>query len=282
MSTLLNQAIDQGTANLNSPAAFDASRISAAMVQAALGQPRGLIPVNGPVDGVIQRLPPGQLSGDQERLANQVLDLIQRTTGISDITTGQIDPSNQTATGMGIIASESNMRHKLRMKLAQLGFRRVAKHIYCLDRAMGSPVMGVPVPKGFAQEPGQEGVNASQGMAMVSSYPTYGPGMHYDVDVDAGAMAPPGPSEQAQKVRAFAMDASANPVLAQQTDWRAVGEMLAESHGLDPNRVFLQQPAGGAQAAFPGGVPGGEPMPPEGGGVVQDEMGVPVGAPIGG
>jgi hypothetical protein len=194
-----------------------------------------------------------------------------------------MDPSNQTATGMGIIASESNMRHKLRMKLAQLGFRRVAKHIYCLDRAMGSPIMGVPVPKGFAPEPGQEGVSASQGMAMVPQYPTYGPGMHYEVDVDAGAMAPPGQSEQAQKVRAFAMDASANPVLAEQTDWRAVGEMLAESHGLDPNRVFMQQPAGNSMAAMPAGIPEGAPVegpPPDAGVSAPVGMSAPMAPPM--
>jgi hypothetical protein len=76
------------------------------------------------------------------------------------------------------------------------------------------------------------------GFASVTSA-AYGSAAEYDIEVDAGAMAPPGQAEQVQKVRSLAMDLGGNPALAGMTNWQAVGEMLVEAAGYDPQRVLM-------------------------------------------
>ena len=73
-------------------------------------------------------------------------------------------------------------------------------------------------------------------------------------------MAPPGQAEQVQKVRSLAMDLGGNPALAGMTNWQAVGEMLVEAAGYDPQRVLMApMPASGLEQ--PGFVPPGPAAP---------------------
>jgi hypothetical protein len=57
----------------------------------------------------------------------------------------QYGSDNTTATGMSIIASESNMRFRMKLKLSAVGWKRFACNWHNLDRLMGSPILGLPV-----------------------------------------------------------------------------------------------------------------------------------------
>jgi hypothetical protein len=265
-STMRRQAMDQATGNLNAPIAYDETRINAEDVQEGFKGPNGLIPTHGAnPNEVIARFPPGQLSSDHERMYEQVRSEAQMIPGISDIASGQMQygSDNSTATGMSIIASESNMRFRMKLKLSAVGWKRFACNWHNLDRLMGSPILGLPVGANFQLEPGQMGVTMSGagGYAEVNSAAYMG-GAEYDIEVDAGAMAPPGQSEQVSKVRSLAMDLSGNPMLAGLTNWQAVGEALVEAAGYDAQRFLMQQPPMQPGLAPPGLPPGpGEPLP---------------------
>lgn len=265
-STMRRQSVDVATGNINAPIAYDETRINAEDVQEAFKGPNGLLPTHGanPVE-VISRFPPGSLSGDHERMYEVVRSEAQMIAGVSDISAGQTQygADNSTATGMSIIASEANMRFRMKLKLVAIGFQRLACNWHNLDRLMGSPILGLPVPANFQPEPGQLGITMSGagGYAEVNSAAYMG-GAEYDIEVDAGAMAPPGQSEQVSKVRSLAMDLSGNPALAGLTNWQAVGEALVEAAGYDPQRFLVQQPPVQPGLAPPGLPPGpGEPLP---------------------
>ena len=271
-STMRRQAMDQATGNLNAPVAYDETRINAEDVQEGFRGPNGLIPTHGAnPNEVIARFPPGQLSNDMERMYEVMRSESQMIPGISDIASGQMQygSDNTTATGMSIIASESNMRFRMKLKLSAVGWKRFACNWHYLDRLMGSPIIGLPVGANFQLEPGQLGVSmtGAGGYAEVDSS-AYMPGAEYDVEVDAGAMAPPGQSEQVTKVRSLAMDLSGNPMLAGLANWQAVGEALVEAAGYDPQRFLVQQPP-----VQPGLVPPG--LPPGPGGPPPDASGPP-------
>ena len=285
VSTLRRQWVDQMTANLNAPIAYDDSRIRAEDVQAGFGQPNGLIPTNGDPNGMFQRIAPGFSSQDFPALYEMVRSEAQAISGSSDISMGQnmYGANNETATGMSIIASESNMRYRMKLKLVSIGVQRLACHWHWLDRALGSPILGVQVPTGF--QPGQDQLGVAMdrpGFASVSNA-GYMEGAEYDIDVDAGAMAPPGQGEQVQKARSLLMDimnvASANPQVAGMVDWPGLLKMQVEAAGYDPERILVQQPPaqgvgvpGVPGVALPGAVPPGPPAGPP-------PVDAPVGAP---
>ena len=265
-STMRRQAVDQATLNINAPIAFDATRVDAETIQEGFRGPNGLIPMErgGTPSEAIQRFPPGQLSGDHDRIYELVRSEAQMIAGVSDISAGQTQygADNTTATGMSIIASEANMRFRMKLKLVAIGFQRLACNWHNLDRLMGSPVLGLPVASGFTPEQGQLGIQMDRpGFVSVTSA-AYGSAAEYDIEVDAGAMAPPGQAEQVQKVRSLAMDLGGNPALAGMTNWQAVGEMLVEAAGYDPQRVLMAPMQPGL--VDPGSVPPGPGPPPPG------------------
>ena len=154
------------------------------------------------------------------------------------------------------------MRFRMKLKLVAIGFQRLACNWHNLYRLMGSPVLGLPVASGFTPEQGQLGISMDRpGFASVTSA-AYGSAAEYDIEVDAGAMAPPGQAEQVQKVRSLAMDLGGNPALAGMTNWQAVGEMLVEAAGYDPQRVLMAPMQPGL--VDPGSVPPGPGPPPPG------------------
>jgi hypothetical protein len=109
-------------------------------------------------------------------------------------------------------------------------------------------------------------------MAMVSGAPN-DRNLDYEIDVDAGAMAPPATQEQARKVMTLIQAISVMPPQAQQTiDWQALLKQVIEAHGMEPDRVINPQLAM-PPMGMPGEVPVGPPEP------VDQSGEVPVGPP---
>jgi hypothetical protein len=127
-----------------------------------------------------------------------------------------------------------------------------------------------------APMPGESmmGVEMMGKMAMVSGAPN-DRGLEYDIEVDAGAMAPPAGQEQARKVMTMLQAISAMPPQAQEAvDWNGLLKQVIEAHGMEPDRVLNPvSPMGmGGMPGMPGEVPVGPPEP-------VDEGEVPVGPP---
>jgi hypothetical protein len=115
-------------------------------------------------------------------------------------------------------------------------------------------------------DPGTQGVTMRGKMAMVSGAPN-DRGLDYEIEVDAGAMAPPATQEQARRVMTMIQALAAMPPQAQATvDWQALLKQVVEAHGMEPDRII--NPA----LAAPPEMPVGPPVPVSGGEV-------PVGPP---
>lgn len=278
VSTIRNQWIDQVTANINAPV-IHADSIPAADVEAALAQPNGrlAVPADQFVDirQAVMRMPPGQVTGDFPLLYEQIRSEAQMAGGVSDISAGQVSAeglSNQTATGMSIIAGETNKRVQLLLRMIELamggGQTSVAGLFDALDRQFGAQ-MAIPVPPLYDAH-GAEGVSPLSpdpmaplpegagafpgGFASVGTSPNIR-AADYAFEVDAGSTQRPDQREEAQKVLAFIQSAS-HPAIAPLVNWREVAAQLVKSHGLSEQRMLSAHP--GAQEA-----PVGPPVPLE-------------------
>ncbi|HKY59412.1 MAG TPA: hypothetical protein VJP59_00225 [Gemmatimonadota bacterium] len=266
-STFRNAAIDQATGNIHQPKGINRNLVRPEDVRRAFEEPNGSFEVDGDPMDAVRMFPPGQLSGDFERIYENVRSEAQMVSGVSDISAGQptsFGLDNSTATGMSIIREESNQRYRMKLKLIQIGFRRVAEIYHYMDRSISMSPVDVPVDRGFQQLPGAKGLDLiGEGFASVG-VEVNAPGLDYDIEVDASSMAPPHQLEQAQKTRAFIQDAS-HPMIMPMVNWPEVARMLAQSHGLEPEKVLIQGqlPVQVENVAEPGEVPDGPPEPVE-------------------
>jgi hypothetical protein len=289
-STVKNQAIDQATGNINAPKAYNRGKINAAEIQAAWSQPNGLLPVDGNPADVIVQFPPGQLSGDVERILEHNRREAQEIAGVNDIVQGIAATQAQTATEIASLREEANYRFRLKLKLVQLGMRTVAQHFDWLDRAISTRPVWAEIDQDFQAPPDARGlrVHPDGGFARIDTS-VNAPGLQYELELDAGAMAPPGQTEQANRIRVLLADLM-NPAFAPLVNVPELARRLVEAHGEDPDKVLnlgLGQgglpgmPGPGVPGASPGAVPEGPPVPigPEGNGTAPPGAEEPVGPP---
>jgi len=275
LSTLRNQYIDQITMNLNAPLGYDNRRVRPEQIDAAFGQPGGKFGTDGPPQDAVARFTPGSTSRDFSEVYDNVRGEAQIVAGVSDYAAGMgaapgVD--NQTATGISLITQEANKRFQAKLKFVELAMRRVAEIYDWLDRSLGSnPIYTIPEQDPLL-EPGTQGVTMRGKMAMVSGAPN-DRNLDYEIDVDAGAMAPPATQEQARKVMTLMQAIAVMPPQAQQSiDWQALLKQVIEAHGMEPDRVINPQLAMPPMGT-PGEVPVGPPEP------VDQSGEVPVGPP---
>jgi hypothetical protein len=275
LSTLRNQYIDQITMNLNAPLGYDNRRVRPEQIDAAFGQPGGKFGTDGPPQDAVARFTPGSTSRDFSEVYDNVRGEAQIVAGVSDYAAGMGSApgvDNQTATGISLITQEANKRFQSKLKFVELAMRRVAEIYDWLDRSLGSnPIYTIPEQDPLL-EPGTQGVTMRGKMAMVSGAPN-DKNLDYEIDVDAGAMAPPATQEQARKVMTLVQAIAVMPPQAQQTiDWQALLKQVVEAHGMEPDRVINPQLAMPTMG-MPGEVPVGPPEP------VDQSGEVPVGPP---
>lgn len=268
-STFRNAAIDQATGNIMSPKGINSDMVRAEEVRRAWEEPNGTFEVRGDPREAVYQFQPGQMSGDFERIYENIRSEAQMVSGVSDISAGQptaFGLDNSTATGMSIIREEANQRYRMKLKFIQIGMGPVAMLYDYMDRQLSASEVHVPVERGFQPLDGSEGIKllGDPEMASFASISTEvnGPGMDYEIQVDAGAMAPPHQMEQAQRVRGFIMDAS-HPAMAPMVNWPEVLRTLIEAHGQMPEKLMIQgaPPVQVEQVAEPGEIPEGPPEP---------------------
>lgn len=271
-STFRNAGIDQATGNIHQPKGIDRTIVRPEDVRRAFEEPNGTFEVDGDPRNAVYMFPPGQLSGDWERVYENIRSEAQMISGVSDISAGQptsFGLDNSTATGMSIIREESNQRYRMKLKFVQLGFRRVAIIYDNMDRAISASSVDVPVDRGFQPQPGAQGISPVGDAFASVGIEVNGSDKDYDIEVDAGAMAPPAQMEQAQKTRALVMDLS-HQMIGPMVNWPEVARMLVESHGYAPEKVLIQGqlPVQVEHVAEPGEVPEGPPEPIENGALI--------------
>lgn len=272
-STIRNQAMDQVTANLNAPVVYNDSSTSSAQVDAAFGSPGGKLAVTGDVNSAITRMPPGQVSQDLVQMVEMIRAEAQLATGINDYAAGQASASgvsNQTATGIDIIAREANKRFELKQKLVELAMAELGRQVDLRDRQFMVMPVHIPVPPG-EEMPEGAGIEPLRTGGMV----TIGSGVNaadarFEISVEAGSASPPSEREQAQNAMAWVQAMGSFPMLAQTVNWTAVARDVTSAFGLQPERVLLsedrmlmQMIAEGAVDPTTGqtGEPVGEPVP---------------------
>lgn len=283
-STFRNAAIDQATGNIMSPKGINRNMVRPEEVRRAWEEPNGTFEVDGDPREAVYQFQPGQMSGDFERIYENIRSEAQMVSGVSDISAGQptaFGLDNSTATGMSIIREEANQRYRMKLKFIQIGMGPVATLYDYMDRQLSASTIHVPVERGFQPLEGSEGIRmvgepGSESFASIDTS-VNGEGLDYEIQVDAGAMAPPHQMEQAQRVRGFIMDAT-HPSMAPMVNWPEVLRTLIEAHGQMPEKLMIQgqPPVQVEQVADPGMVPVGPPEP-----VDQEPVGSPDGTPVG-
>lgn len=270
-STLKNQSIDQATGNLNAPKAYNRKKVSGEEVQSAWSQPNGVLPVDGDPREAVVPFPPGQLSGDVERMTEMIRRNAQEIVGANDVVQGLAATSDQTATEVATLRDEANQRFRMKLVLIEFGMARVARNWDWLDRRISKTPITVPVDEGMAIEPDGRGVILVAGgrFARVDTAAN-AMGNQYEIEIDAGSMVPPGQSEQAAKTRALISDLS-HPSIQAMVNWPELARALVEAHGQQPDRILLDPTMMGM------GMQGG-PMSAQGGASQPGEQ--PVGDPI--
>lgn len=278
-STIKNQSIDQGTRNINAPKAYNRQRVDATEVQAAWSQPGGLLPVDGNPQEAVTLYPPGNLSGDVERITESIRRNAQEIVGVNDVVQGLAASSDQTATEITSLREEANQRFRFKLVLIQMGFTPVAQHFDWMDRRIGSSSISVPIEEGEQLDPEARGFTPLPGgkFARVDTAANAS-GNEYGIELDVGAMAPPAAGQQAQKTRALITDLS-HPALQGMVNWPELGRSLVEAHGLDPKRILLDptmQPGVGMPPGAPPGPPGPGGPPVEEGPPTEEPVGPPI------
>jgi hypothetical protein len=266
-STFRNAGIDQATGNIHQPKGINRTMVRPEDVRRAFEEPNGTFETDGDPRDAVHMFPPGQLSGDWERVYENIRSEAQMISGVSDISAGQptaFGLDNSTATGMSIIREEANQRYRMKLKFIQIGFRRVALIYDHMDRTISTSNIDVPVERGFKAMEGSKGIRPAGDAFASVGVEVNGPGLDYDIEVDAGAMAPPHQMEQAQNIRGLIMDLS-HQAIGPMVNWPEVARMLVEAHGHAPEKVLIQGqlPVQVEQVAEPGEIPEGQPEPVE-------------------
>lgn len=259
LSTIRNGWIDQMTLNINAPIVYDEG-LDASRVEEAFSRPRGQLAVpwgtNGPP---IQRMAPGQISGDFPNLYSMLRDEAQITSGMNDNAAGQAVQGDQTATEVQILANEANWRIRLKRRMDEIAMRDVALLFDSHDRQYGG-LVAVAVERGWRPEQGAQGfggvpaprsidtalslmAGAARGVpeepVMVARI---GPevnrlGAEYAIEIDAGSASRPDQKEEYQKVNALIAFAS-HPAMAPMTDWAEVFRQGVTTLGFSPEKLM--------------------------------------------
>lgn len=243
VETMRNQWIDQMTMNLNAGIVHDSS-IPEQDVEEFMSAPNGRLAVDGfpDVRAAIQRMQPGQVTGDFPQLYQMVRSESQMTSGVSDIAAGQQSIEglqNQTATGISIIAGESNRRMQLHLRLAEIGMGEVATVFDSHDRQFGGPLF-VPTEQDFVPRNEELGFGwAPKGFAEILSTVNRRD-LDYKIAVDAGSAVRPDQLENAQRDVAF-VGIMSHELIAPFVDWKEIATKVATSHGMNPERVLLTE-----------------------------------------
>ena len=270
LSTIRNQHVDQATANINAPMGYDARKVRPEAVEDAFGTPGGMFGTDGPPGDVVVRFAPSGSSRDFPEIYDLIRSEAQIVAGVSDFSAGMANSAgldNTTATGISIVTQEANRRFQQKLKFVELGMRRVA-HIYdWLDRALGLEDVFTDPGSDFSMEDGSKGIMMDNGFAQVSGALVNGPDNDFEIEVDAGAMAPPAAGEQARKTMTLLQAIAAMPPEAQMmVDWPGLLRQVVESHGVPADKVLKQQMPMPLGPPIPvdGGAPGEQPVgPPE-------------------
>lgn len=278
-STLKNQAMDVGTGNINAPKGYNRNKVDPAQLQAAWSQPNGAFATDGPPGEAVVAFPPGQLSGDVERLLEHNRREAQETVGANDIVQGIAATQAQTATEIASLREEANMRWALKLMLVEFGVNDVAELYDWQDRSVSRVSMNVPLEEGFELDPASRGINVlAEGRFARVNTAANAPAMDYTFELEAGSLVSPNKSEEAEKLRGLITDVAALPVVAPYVNWHELLKQLVEVNGYDPERILLdpaivaaqQQAAAAAQGQGQGAPPGvteepvGPPVPIEG------------------
>jgi hypothetical protein len=273
-STLKNQAMDQGTGNINAPKGYNRNKVDPAELQAAWSQPNGVFATDGPPSDAVVPFPPGQLSGDVERLLEHNRREAQETVGANDIVQGIAASQAQTATEIASLREEANLRWALKLMLVEFGCQEVAQLYDWTDRLVARRSLSVPTPNGFELDQGARGVTMlHEGKFARVDTAANAPGMDYELTLEAGSLVTPNKSEEAEKLRALITDVAAMEMVAPLVNWTELLKMLVEVNGYDPERILLRPntPVAGTSPAAPDGPPKpgeepvGEPVPLQGG-----------------
>lgn len=280
MSTLRNIFIDQVHLDVNSPIVHDES-IPDEKVARAFATPKGRLAVPwGPAGPLIMRMGPGQPSASMPMVYDQVRNEVQLISGVNDNAAGQPVDGEQTATEVTILSQEANRRMQLKRKMDEIAMAEVGRHFDYRDRQFGG-VIHAEMPPGLDPAgalgitPAGQGqldtlaLMAGRGPAAAPPLPTSGlvrlgtgvngPGLDYEVEIEAGSSLQPEKGEEAQRLNAFLAGAS-HPAIAPLIDWAEVARTYISSHGFDPERLMVPVPPPGT---VPVG-PDGQPIPPPG------------------
>jgi hypothetical protein len=270
VEVMRNQWIDQMTANINAPIVHDAG-IPAESVETLMSAPNGRLAIEGfpDVRAAIQRMSPGQVTGDFPQLYSMVRAEAQMTSGVSDISAGQTTIeglNNQTATGMSIIAGETNRRAQLQLRMSEIGMGEVAKVFDSLDRQFGGALY-VPTERDFVPAKGDMGFGQFMPPGIAHVLATVNdPQMDYKIAVDAGSAQRPDQMEEAQRMVNL-VGILSHEQIAPHVDWREITTRIVDSFGFNSERVLLsedelmQQQMAAAMAALPQPAPNGQAQP---------------------
>lgn len=277
LSTLRNQNVDQMTAAINAPIAYD-ERIGGAIVRRAFSAPGALIPTQGDPTRSIHRLAPGIVNQDVAALTQMVFGEVERATGLNEYAVGRADGGglfNNTATGAQIAVGESNKRWDFKKKLVELGMAEVVRLVECHDRQF--MLLDVIVPLAGRETPAEESegmtLTDDKSLAIVSAavngwelLPGEKPGRvsempEYDIEVEESSAAPPTQRERAQNMVAFLGTMANSPQLAALVDWNQVAREVTLAFGFNADKMLVSigAPAYGEETAT-GEVPVGPPQ----------------------
>lgn len=249
LSTIRRQALDQVTANLNSPIVYDMSALGEdadALIDMAFGAPGGKLGVRSGMDvnTVIRRMPPTQLSIDVQAMSELHRTEAQLVTGISDYVGGLMSQgglgSNTTATAVERITNESNMRFRLKNAFVEDDMQEAARIVDACDRLFGQIMYFNPQKDGSFGER-DAGVTDHDGGLYELSNEMNGDEYEFDVKVEAGSLTPPSQSQEYQDLVKLIETAMAVGPMAASVRWPEVIREVVSALGFDPNRVLLTE-----------------------------------------
>lgn len=261
MSTLRNQAIDQVSLDINAPIVHDES-VNDQKVKDAFDKPKGRVAVPwGPAGPLIMRMPVGQPSAGLPMIYDQVRNESQLISGMNDNAAGQAVNGEQTATEINTLAAAANQRILLKRKMDEIGMKAVAQQFDFRDRQYGGILLmelpaGVDIAKarGFrAVTPDAmdtsslmsgrgPGVSPNFAGGFVQVTPASGgPGLDYEVTIEAGSAVRSDQTEEAQRIGAFVAGLQ-DPELRARVDWDEVARTYVSAHGFSPDRLYRTPP----------------------------------------
>ena len=253
--------MDQVSMDINAPIVHDES-IPDEKVATAFSTPKGRLAVPwGPSGPLIMRMPVGQPSSGLPMIYDQIRNESQLISGMNDNAAGQPVNGEQTATEVQILSSEANKRIQLKRKMDEIAMKAIAVAFDYRDRQFGGILLMEPPSgtqlgglRGFrALVPDQMDVSAlmsgrgpgvapgvSTGFVQLST-DVNGPGLDYDVLVDAGSSIRADQAEETQRLMSF-VAAVSHPEVALRVDWDEVTRSIITAFGFSADRLYRQPP----------------------------------------